>query len=1078
SKGQEIRGRVVGSAADQTLTFPGSGDTSPESSLLMEWLGFGGVLPAVDAAATSVFTNDVTPDMPAVTPTASLQALLLVTEWRQPADPDPGPQTIAGYTAGPDTGYAFSGNRHRLTSWYRDVTSTSGAYGPTTLSSSGADGSVDGGFIHLALFGIQPVVAGFSGTPLSGVAPLTVAFTDASTNDPTEWDWDFGDGTSHSHAENPTHVYATPGTYTVSLTASKAYGPDTETKVDYVVVQQAIALDVYRIVPPGTTIEYLATLDGAFDKAIRPVHNGTGSGQFSINSLDPNATAAILAQGNLVKVTIPAIDSGPIFAFFLEKGDFTLISRDEEGGQTLSFQGRGALAYWDWARWLAVSYTVPWWDAGWSGLVDGKPPVGSMGHVGVTAGDVWSYTITNGRIASRSKFASGGFSAWYDSRHVWKWAAGTAWAGTTNVLVKLSSGVHDNMWIHPTDARITDVKASSVLGMRPEFGDIGEADVAQWWAGAWGSPPGGTLGRLVVAAGTYRTYTVSSGRVTGHSTLTTGGFSAWYDSRPKVKRSGSLSPITLVQLSSGPHDNLWLRPSQTGVRDYQAKDPTGTFTPGKVLWRVFNEVQNADRPSDPCPLMTIDFDDILDSAGNDWNTTPALVGISAEVGDSYLDSVAKLIATGLVDVEMSPDLLMQAWNEQGRDLTGDAFGTGVVRFVRAVNIADELRREVSGGGPVATFAQVVGEDGTYAYASLSDAAARVTRETTTSADTTDADGLAAAGLEDLEAMMVRSDAAGIATVVGDDAATGLYLPGPPGSDHGAYWLGDLVILHTGTGEQDFNEAAVRVAAVTIAEDEAGNLIATPELASTLGAAESALAGSGPSGGGAGGGAGGTSTTVTADLSGYQAIAEKGSVDGYADLDGSALVPIAQLPTGTSGTTVALGDAAAALDASHVAAADPHTGYALDTDLHAAVTLGADAGAILGLTGQQIDLDTQTANLVLAGPVSGAAADPTFRALVDADIPNRWHGAWSDAAVYAPGDMVTKDGASWVCLIANTALMPMPPDMREAMIGTAPLGYWRVGEASGTNAADVMGANDGTYVGSPTLGVAGLLTGDS
>ena len=55
-------------------------------------------------------------------------------------------------------------------------------------------------------------------------------------------------------------------------------------------------------------------------------------------------------------------------------------------------------------------------------------------------------------------------------------------------------------------------------------------------------------------------------------------------------------------------------------------------------------------------------------------------------------------------------------------------------------------------------------------------------------------------------------------------------------------------------------------------------------------------------------------------------------------------------------------------------------------VHAAVTLGADAGAVLGLTGQQIDLDTQAANTVFAGPTSGAAADPTFRALVRADLP--------------------------------------------------------------------------------------------
>ncbi len=54
--------------------------------------------------------------------------------------------------------------------------------------------------------------------------------------------------------------------------------------------------------------------------------------------------------------------------------------------------------------------------------------------------------------------------------------------------------------------------------------------------------------------------------------------------------------------------------------------------------------------------------------------------------------------------------------------------------------------------------------------------------------------------------------------------------------------------------------------------------------------------------------------------------------------------------------------------------------------HAAVTLDANADALLSLTGQALGLDTQAANLVLASAVSGGAAVPTFRALVAADIP--------------------------------------------------------------------------------------------
>ncbi|MFC1573421.1 S8 family serine peptidase, partial [Candidatus Eisenbacteria bacterium] len=81
-----------------------------------------------------------------------------------------------------------------------------------------------------------PPVAGFSGNPTSGSAPLTVDFTDLSSGSPTSWSWDFGDGIGTSMAQNPSYTYGTDGSYTVSLTATNAYGSDTETKVDYVTV--------------------------------------------------------------------------------------------------------------------------------------------------------------------------------------------------------------------------------------------------------------------------------------------------------------------------------------------------------------------------------------------------------------------------------------------------------------------------------------------------------------------------------------------------------------------------------------------------------------------------------------------------------------------------------------------------------------------------------------------------------------------------------------------------------------------------------------------------------------------------
>lgn len=82
---------------------------------------------------------------------------------------------------------------------------------------------------------IPAPVANFTGDILSGAAPLTVNFTDTSTNTPTSWAWDFKNlGVTDSILQNPTFVYTTPGTYSVKLTAANAGGSNTLVQTGYV----------------------------------------------------------------------------------------------------------------------------------------------------------------------------------------------------------------------------------------------------------------------------------------------------------------------------------------------------------------------------------------------------------------------------------------------------------------------------------------------------------------------------------------------------------------------------------------------------------------------------------------------------------------------------------------------------------------------------------------------------------------------------------------------------------------------------------------------------------------------------
>jgi PKD repeat protein len=82
-----------------------------------------------------------------------------------------------------------------------------------------------------------PVHAGFVASSLSGVAPLTVTFTNTSTGDYATSLWDFGDGIT-SVLTSPTHTYSLPGVYTVTLTISGPGGTDTLPRTNYITVTE------------------------------------------------------------------------------------------------------------------------------------------------------------------------------------------------------------------------------------------------------------------------------------------------------------------------------------------------------------------------------------------------------------------------------------------------------------------------------------------------------------------------------------------------------------------------------------------------------------------------------------------------------------------------------------------------------------------------------------------------------------------------------------------------------------------------------------------------------------------------
>ncbi len=168
-------------------------------------------------------------------------------------------------------------------------------------------------------------VADFSADPVSGCAPLEVAFTDLSTGDITGWTWDFGDGNTDT-AQNPVHTYAAPGTYDVALTVTGPGGSDTKTSAGMIVVTgpptAAFAMsDTTGTVPLTVTFTDLSTGDPTFWNW----DFGDSSGSTDQNPVHTYATAdtftVVLIAGNACGADTTSLEvrvdpvSGPVAAF-------------------------------------------------------------------------------------------------------------------------------------------------------------------------------------------------------------------------------------------------------------------------------------------------------------------------------------------------------------------------------------------------------------------------------------------------------------------------------------------------------------------------------------------------------------------------------------------------------------------------------------------------------------------------------------------------------------------------------------------------------------------------------------------
>lgn len=143
------------------------------------------------------------------------------------------PATAVNFTIGsttiPATENPAGSGRWRAV-WNGDAFAP-GAYTITATATnnnpSGAETATDS--INVTLVAPGATLAAFFPFDWSNCTLQVCSFLDGSGGGPNWWRWNFGDGSPISTAQNPTHTYANPGVYTVSLTVSNNGGVTTNT---------------------------------------------------------------------------------------------------------------------------------------------------------------------------------------------------------------------------------------------------------------------------------------------------------------------------------------------------------------------------------------------------------------------------------------------------------------------------------------------------------------------------------------------------------------------------------------------------------------------------------------------------------------------------------------------------------------------------------------------------------------------------------------------------------------------------------------------------------------------------------
>ncbi len=386
-------------------------------------------------------------------------------------------------------------------------------------------------------------IAGFSADVSQGCAPLSVQFTDLSSDNATSWNWTFQGGQpATSNEQNPSVTYNNPGTFDVTLIVSNSAGTDTLTQTAFIEV--GIAPDAtidFQI--NGQEVEFSADTshatylmwqfgDGNTSTEAHPTHTYAEDGSYLVELTVGNECGEIIVQQQIVIAT-----QGPIALFDsdLQEGcvpfEVQFINMSSENASGFAWHFPGGDPEFSMAESPLVSYTqAGQYDVTLIAFNDNGSDTITLSNY-IHAFDVpqvnFSFSGSGSTILFQSELENA-------DTYIWDFGDGQTsseanpvhtYANTGTYIVVLSasndcgeSSVQQeiNVQIELPLANFTADTTTGCAPLQVQFTDLSTGDPTAWsWSFEGGTPSSSTEQNPIITYETAGTYSVTLTAING-----------------------------------------------------------------------------------------------------------------------------------------------------------------------------------------------------------------------------------------------------------------------------------------------------------------------------------------------------------------------------------------------------------------------------------------------------------------------------------------------------------------------------------------------------------------------------------